>query len=104
MASVHADDFGGTITLTVKDRGVIYPSLATASALEIVVRFPNGSTEPLDADLVTAGGADGKIIATMTEAILANGPGPYDAQAVITHGSTSKFHSDWVSFRAKPNL
>jgi hypothetical protein len=104
MASVHADDFGGTITMTVKDRGVLYPSLATASALQIVVRFPDGSKETLDASLVTPGGADSKIIATMTESILANGAGPYDAQAIVTHGTTSKFHSDWVSFRAKPNL
>jgi hypothetical protein len=102
MASMHVDDFGGTITMTVKDRGTV-KNISAATLKQIVVRHPNGTVDaPLAASFVTDG-SDGKIVVTIADGLLDAG-GKFDFQAIITTGSTSKFHSEWVSHVVKPNL
>lgn len=102
MASMHVDDFGGTITMTVKDRGTV-KDISAATAKQIVVQDPTGTITTLTASFVTDG-SDGKIVATISSSLLAAGGGNYLFQAIITTSSTSKFHSDWVSHYVKPNL
>lgn len=97
---VHVADAGLDLVVTLSDAdGVV--DLSQASALQIRLRKPDGTTAQHDAELVTDG-TDGKLKITTTSSTF-DRPGPWQVQAYASIGGDSKY-SNVGTLRVYPNL
>jgi hypothetical protein len=104
---VHAGDYGGTITLTVKERNpttkvLQIKPITTATEMLIRIRKQGGTVVDLVAAHVTDG-SDGQMVADIPDGLFLELGGKYHAQGIVTF-LTSKYHGDWVEFPVATNL
>jgi hypothetical protein len=102
---MHVSDFGTTLVITIYDRKTNRPvSLANALSITMIFETPDGGSKSANAELVTVGGADGKVKYIIEEDFI-DVAGTWKIQVkIVENDGVGLWFSDIETFTVGENL